>query len=152
MFKDLIARGVKVTIITNSLKSTDNLLAQAGFREAKEDMIKLGVELYEFDLVDTAHAKTAVIDGRIALIGTYNLDPRSERINREIGIIIDDKNSSEIGAELTEIINTFRDRSILVGKDGVAQNKDKQDREVSKFKVNLTKVLQIALPLFRKQL
>jgi putative cardiolipin synthase len=36
------------------------------------------------------HAKTVVIDGRITYIGTYNLDPRSENLNTEVGAVIHD--------------------------------------------------------------
>jgi putative cardiolipin synthase len=36
------------------------------------------------------HAKTMVVDSRLAYIGTYNLDPRSENLNTEVGVIVRD--------------------------------------------------------------
>jgi len=36
------------------------------------------------------HAKTVVVDGRAVFIGTYNLDPRSENLNTEVGVVIHD--------------------------------------------------------------
>ncbi|HLI18263.1 MAG TPA: phospholipase D family protein [Rhodanobacteraceae bacterium] len=36
------------------------------------------------------HAKSLVVDGRIAMVGSHNFDPRSARINTEDGVIIDD--------------------------------------------------------------
>ncbi len=36
------------------------------------------------------HAKSLVVDRRLAYIGTYNLDPRSENLNTEVGVIIHD--------------------------------------------------------------
>lgn len=36
------------------------------------------------------HAKSLVVDGRIAMVGSHNFDPRSANINTESGIIIDD--------------------------------------------------------------
>ncbi|MDO8542253.1 MAG: phospholipase D family protein [Opitutaceae bacterium] len=36
------------------------------------------------------HAKSLVIDDQIAFIGSYNLDPRSENLNTEVGLLIDD--------------------------------------------------------------
>jgi putative cardiolipin synthase len=36
------------------------------------------------------HAKSMVVDGRVAYIGTYNLDPRSENLNTEVGVVIHD--------------------------------------------------------------
>jgi putative cardiolipin synthase len=71
-------------------------------------LLKTGLEIFEFRpdpesrralmarTVATAtppvfalHAKTMVVDGRVAYIGTYNLDPRSENLNTEVGVIID---------------------------------------------------------------
>jgi len=37
------------------------------------------------------HAKSFVIDEKVAFIGSYNLDPRSEIYNTELGVIIHDK-------------------------------------------------------------
>jgi phosphatidylserine/phosphatidylglycerophosphate/cardiolipin synthase-like enzyme len=36
------------------------------------------------------HSKSMVLDGEIAFIGSYNLDPRSENLNTEVGIVIHD--------------------------------------------------------------
>ncbi|EQD39672.1 phospholipase domain protein, partial [mine drainage metagenome] len=36
------------------------------------------------------HAKSFVIDGRIAVIGSHNFDPRSDHYNTENGVVIDD--------------------------------------------------------------
>jgi putative cardiolipin synthase len=37
------------------------------------------------------HAKTIVVDSKIAYVGTFNLDPRSENLNTEVGAIIHDE-------------------------------------------------------------
>ena len=36
------------------------------------------------------HAKSLVVDGRIAYVGSYNLDPRSENLNTEAGLLVED--------------------------------------------------------------
>ena len=36
------------------------------------------------------HAKSLVVDDRLAFIGSYNLDPRSENLNTEAGVIVED--------------------------------------------------------------
>jgi phosphatidylserine/phosphatidylglycerophosphate/cardiolipin synthase-like enzyme len=35
----------------------------------------------------TMHSKFAVIDGRRGLVGSYNLDPRSEKLNSETAVV-----------------------------------------------------------------
>jgi len=47
------------------------------------------------------HAKSLVIDGRIAFVGSYILDPRSERLNTEAGLLVEDENfAHELQAEI----------------------------------------------------
>lgn len=47
------------------------------------------------------HAKSLVVDDRIAYIGSYNLDPRSENLNTEVGLLIEDEAfARELRAEI----------------------------------------------------
>jgi phosphatidylserine/phosphatidylglycerophosphate/cardiolipin synthase-like enzyme len=41
------------------------------------------------------HAKSLVVDGRIAMVGSHNLDPRSSNINTECGVIIHNRAFAE---------------------------------------------------------
>lgn len=104
------ARGVRVRISTNSLASTDNLQAFSGYRSQRRRLLRMGVEIREYRPdpavqrevmqryaaleerapVFALHAKTMVIDSQVAYIGTYNLDPRSENLNTEVGVIVQD--------------------------------------------------------------
>ena len=109
LFKEAIDRGVKIRILTNSLASTDNLEAFAGYQAEREDLLKTGVRIFEFrpdaaermkimtgelqETIDYApifglHAKSMVVDGIITVIGTFNLDPRSANLNTECVTII----------------------------------------------------------------
>ncbi|MBK6672199.1 MAG: phospholipase D family protein [Proteobacteria bacterium] len=110
LFRATLARGVRVRISTNSLASTDNLQAFSGYRRQREELLAMGVELREFrphpqverevmqryaalrakSPVFALHAKTLVVDRSSVFIGTYNLDPRSENLNTEVGVIIHD--------------------------------------------------------------
>ncbi|QBY03532.1 phospholipase D family protein [Thalassotalea sp. HSM 43] len=113
LFKELIERGVRVSILTNSLASTDNIEAFSGYHRDRERLIAIGIELYEFrpdanirrqvmmeeivaeekDMpVFGLHAKSIVIDQHIAIIGTHNLDPRSDNLNTEAITIIKSQN------------------------------------------------------------
>ncbi len=116
LFKDAVKRGVKIRILTNSLASTDNLEAFNGYQRNRDDLLKAGVKIYEFrpdaavrykvmtsalqkklDYTPTfgLHAKSMVVDGHIAVIGTFNLDPRSANLNTECVVIMDSKKVSE---------------------------------------------------------
>ena len=51
------------------------------------------------------HAKSMVVDDRVAFVGSYNLDPRSENLNTEVGLLIEDEAlARELRAEIEEDI------------------------------------------------
>lgn len=152
IFKELLARGVRIRIITNSLRSTDNLFAQAGYRQVKPLLIKLGIEVYEYEGPDTIHAKTAVVDNEIAMIGTYNIDPRSAYINREIAIFVKNEEQTGFINELEMIIDDFRGNSTLVGKNKEVFNQELELAGVSRFKRAILKSITFILPWIKNQL
>jgi putative cardiolipin synthase len=110
LFRELNARGVRIRISTNSLASTDNLKAFSGYLDQREELLEAGVEVFEYrpdpqiqeSIMDryaalraeapvfAVHAKSLVVDGQVAFVGTYNLDPRSENLNTESGVVIHD--------------------------------------------------------------
>ena len=121
LFEELVSRGVRIRVSTNSLASTDNIQAFSGYQGQRKALLKAGVELFEFspypairdelivrfpqiavnNPVFALHAKSMVIDDRIVFIGTFNLDPRSANLNTEVGMLTD---SPELAAQLTASI------------------------------------------------
>ena len=106
-FEELIDRGVRIRISTNSLASTDNIQAFSGYASQRKRLLKAGIEVYEYKpypalrktlleryprIVETnpifaLHAKSLVIDNETIYIGTFNLDPRSANLNTEVGVL-----------------------------------------------------------------
>ena len=103
-------RGARVVVITNSLASTDAVPVHSGYQRYRRALLEAGVELYEIKptagaatggragLVPTdragssgasLHAKTFAFDRRIGFVGSYNLDPRSSRLNTEMGVLFE---------------------------------------------------------------
>ncbi|MCM2681026.1 phospholipase D-like domain-containing protein [Echinimonas agarilytica] len=92
-------KGVKVSILTNSLASNDVVMAHGGYAHYRKQLLQCGVKLYElspsarFNPPSIApyslHAKTLVLDGKAVFIGTHNADPRSIHLNTEMGILVD---------------------------------------------------------------
>lgn len=85
------AEGVRVQIITNSFRSTDGLLPFAGYLEYGRRLTRAGVDIREYKGPDMLHAKSAVIDGRIVIIGSYNIDPRSTYLDLEAICVAEDE-------------------------------------------------------------
>ena len=120
MLRDLRARGVKVAVMTNSLASTDEPAVHIGYAHYREELLRMGVELYELSSarvklnerpflfgksLGRLHAKLAVIDREGLFIGSMNLDPRSASINTELGAVV---RSPALAKELLRVIDIDR--------------------------------------------
>ena len=120
MLRELRSRGVAVTVMTNSLASTDEPVVHIGYSRYREELLRMGVDLYELSAsrlrenkrmflfgksLGRLHAKLVVIDRRRLFIGSMTLDPRSATINTELGAMID---SPPLARELLRIIDIDR--------------------------------------------
>ncbi len=102
---DLVRRGVRVRILTNSLASTDVSIVHAGYAKYRKRLLRGGVEMYEMNKKLTKqqrkekkgaggsskaslHAKSFVFDREQVFIGSLNLDPRAVIHNTEIGVVL----------------------------------------------------------------
>lgn len=120
-FAELRRRGVRVRVLTNSLASNDAAAAHVGYARYREGLLAMGVELYEmraeqegtlrgFGSIGSSmggsraslHAKVVVIDQRLLVVGSMNLDLRSKLQNSEVGLIIRSRNLSAQASQLIE--------------------------------------------------
>lgn len=78
------------------------------------------------------HAKSFVVDDRIAFIGSFNLDPRSENLNTEVGLLIDDP---VIAAQLkADILNDMKgENSWVIGPRKIPLQLDKANSLLDKI-------------------
>jgi len=104
-FRSLVARGVEVRILTNSLEATDVAAVHAGYAKRRKPLLRAGVRLFEMKRMagsaprasggsagssgSSLHAKTFAIDRSRMFVGSFNFDPRSARLNTELGFVID---------------------------------------------------------------
>ena len=109
---DLVKRGVRVRILTNSLASNDVSIVHSGYANYRKALLRGGVELYEMNKKLTReqrkekkgasgsskaslHAKSFVFDREQVFIGSLNLDPRAVVHNTEIGVVLDSREIAE---------------------------------------------------------
>lgn len=118
MFRELHRKNPKFRIMaaSNSLAAADHINVYAlSFKHRKELYKQSGIDIYEAKpfpadreryvpayaaLAERAggsgprlciHAKSFVVDGRVAWVGSHNFDPRSARLNTECGVFIEDE-------------------------------------------------------------
>jgi cardiolipin synthase C len=82
-------RGVTLTIITNSPTSSDNAVSQAFFMEQWPHIVARvpGLRIFVRGDGHNLHGKTIVVDGQVAVVSTYNLDPISMSIDGELAVV-----------------------------------------------------------------
>jgi putative cardiolipin synthase len=101
----LARRGVAVSILTNALEATDVSAVHAGYARRRRPLVAAGIELFELkrsagapsarghgiagSSASSLHAKTFAVDGARLFVGSFNFDPRSQRLNTELGFVID---------------------------------------------------------------
>ena len=132
LVRNLVDKGVRVIILTNSLASNNHVPVHSGYARYRKDVIKAGAELYEAranaarersgtdegtDAL-TLHTKAFLIDHRYLFVGSLNLDPRSIEINAEMGLLIDSQEmiaawTSDIDEKLSNV--TYR---VLLNEEG----------------------------------
>ncbi|MGO4396149.1 phospholipase D family protein [Variovorax sp. M-6] len=113
------ARGVRVRVLTNSLASNDAPVAHVGYARHREALLAMGVELYELrseqaglgsafggsgrniagESRSMLHSKVLVMDGRFLVVGSMNLDLRSQLQNTEIAVLVRSDSLAGIAAD-----------------------------------------------------
>lgn len=115
----LAARGVSVSVLTNSLKATDVPFVHGAYAGYRAPLLQAGVVLHEMksSLPDSTtsrrfgvlgstgaslHTKAMLFDDDVAFIGSYNFDPRSMFWNTEVGVVV---RSRELVADLRHVLD-----------------------------------------------
>jgi phosphatidylserine/phosphatidylglycerophosphate/cardiolipin synthase-like enzyme len=125
--------NLSISVITNSLASTDEPLVHAGYQRYRTEMLDLGVRLYEVapsriqrsktlgsffgKSIGRFHAKTAAIDGERMFIGSLNFDPRSEKHNTELGFLIHSPELTGQLLTLAELVINEASYRVRLGPD-----------------------------------
>jgi cardiolipin synthase len=83
-----VERGVRVAVLVPAV--IDHNIVRQASRAQFGELLRAGVEIYEYTPA-LLHAKTMVIDGVWATIGSTNLDNISFAVNDELNLIVYDR-------------------------------------------------------------
>jgi cardiolipin synthase C len=167
-FARMRAKGVRIRVLTNSLASNDAPAAHAGYARYRKDLLALGVELHEMHAEHrgpaaaagstagsglgraaggsksgvsraSLHSKAVIIDQRLAVIGSMNLDLRSQLKNSEVALLI--RSSALSGQAIAQVEDTLahgayrlaldRDRLVWRAPPGAGFGDAKSEPEAS---------------------
>lgn len=121
-------RGVDVRLIVPR-HSNHRVTFHAG-RSFYDELLRAGVRVHEY-VEGMLHTKAMVVDGRLATVGSFNLDVRSFRLNFEMVAVLYDRGSVEALERLLEedlartervSLERWRERSVATRiKEGYAR-------------------------------
>ena len=115
-------KGVRIRVLTNSLASNDAPAAHVGYARYRRQLLAMGIEIHEMraEQVGTLssfsglgstgsasasraslHSKMVVLDDALLVIGSMNLDLRSQLQNSEVALVI---SSRKLALETTQLI------------------------------------------------
>ena len=126
LLRALVARGVRVVVVTNSLETNNHVVAHTGYRRWRREVLAAGVELYELrsdaealslyvtppatPRISACTRRPSFVDRERAFVGSPNVDPRSMVLNTEIGVVGD---GPEFAARVAALISaTSRPRML----------------------------------------
>lgn len=118
MYQDLTElheKNIPVEIITNNVASGANPWGCTDYLNQKKNIWETGARVYEFMGAHSCHTKAVLIDDRMSIVGSYNMDMRSTYQDTELMLAVD-------CPELNSIIQTEMERdktySKTMGNDG----------------------------------
>jgi putative cardiolipin synthase len=133
----LAKRGVRVQVLTNSLAANDETSVHSGYARRRKPLLRAGVELYEVKLAAASiqaraaeigkhskaglHAKTFAVDRRSIFVGSFNFDPRSSKLNTEMGLVIDSVPLAERLSKMFETASPALAYRVTLGADDKLQ-------------------------------
>lgn len=91
---DAARRGVEVQVLTNSKTSSDMGFVVDAARHNYSELVEAGVQIYEKQGTGTLHAKTLTADGKYSIIGSCNLNGRSDGRDTECVVAINDEKTA----------------------------------------------------------
>lgn len=132
-------QGVTIKVLTNSLAATDVIAVHAGYKKYRGDLLQADIDLFELkstarhllsrakNLIEgsstaSLHAKYMVLDQRYVFIGSANIDPRSNALNTEIGVVVDSRELAQQTAQLFESTTSLKKSYHLSIKQGAGNN------------------------------
>lgn len=99
-----LRKRARVEVVTNSLAANDVAAVHGGYMRYRRRLLRGRVALFEIRDANpgeeegsvfgssnaSLHTKAALFDRRHGFVGSFNMDPRSARVNSEMGVFFDD--------------------------------------------------------------
>lgn len=146
---DLTANGTDIEIITNAVSSGANPWGCTDYLNQKKNIWNTGVKVHEFMGKHSCHTKALLIDDRMTILGSYNMDMRSTYQDTELMLAVD---SRELNAKMAKEMEHDKTYSRTMGDNGTyvygEYYKEKEMSTGKKVFYGLLRVLTVPIRRF----
>lgn len=141
----LVANGVAVSVLTNSLAATDVAAVHGGYAPYRKALLQGGVKLFELQPFlrrhnislfgsseASLHTKAFTVDDHTGFVGSFNFDPRSVSLNTEMGVLFVEQQLVEAMNGLFEYeTNLQMSYRVFLGERGQLQWAEELEDEIA---------------------
>lgn len=119
MYEDLqeLCTASSVEMIINAVEIGSNPFGCTDYLNQKGQIRETGLYTYEYLGAQALHTKTILVDDRISIVGSCNLDMRSIYLDTEMMLVID---SEELNEAIRRQTEGLKAGSLYVAPDGTA--------------------------------
>ena len=117
--------GPKTPLVLQTIRylaqNADNVTIQTpyvicnGYMNQKKKILNTGADVYELMNEVPVHTKAVLLDDRLSVVGSYNLDMRSTYLDTELMLVIDSK---ELNQQIQSTESTYIEKSKEVLSNG----------------------------------
>ena len=110
-----IASHAQLKIILNAVEKGSNPWGCTDYLNQKKKILNTGADVYELMNEVPVHTKAVLLDDRLSVVGSYNLDMRSTYLDTELMLVIDSK---ELNQQIQSTESTYIEKSKEVLSNG----------------------------------
>lgn len=110
-----ISDHAKLQIVLNAVEKGSNPWGCTDYLNQKKKILETGADVYELMNDYPVHTKAVLIDDRLSVVGSYNLDMRSTYLDTELMLVID---SEKLSQQIHETESHYMEKSKEVLADG----------------------------------
>ena len=110
-----IASHAQLKIILNAVEKGSNPWGCTDYLNQKKKILNTGADVYELMNEVPVHTKAVLLDDRLSVVGSYNLDMRSTYLDTELMLVIDSK---ELNQQIQSTEGTYIEKSKEVLSNG----------------------------------
>ena len=126
-----ISNHAKLQIVLNAVEKGSNPWGCTDYLNQKKKILKTGADVYELMNDYPVHTKAVLIDNRLSIVGSYNLDMRSTYLDTELMLVID---SEKLNQQIRATESDYMEKSKEVLANGQEKIGAKYEKKVLDWK------------------